>query len=43
VAQVQADYQDLLATMRREQAHLGTLAPAVEHLHKVTASDAPQV
>jgi len=43
VAQVQADYQDLLATMRREQAHLGTLAPAVDHFHKVTASYAPQL
>jgi hypothetical protein len=40
-AQVQARYQDLLAQLAAQRAAAGTLAPAVDHFRKVTASYAP--
>ncbi len=42
-ATIQADYQALLDTMRREQAALGNLAPVVNHFHKVTTSYGPHL
>ncbi len=40
-AQVQAAYDDLLATMVRNRGQVGSLAPAIDHFLKVTASYRP--
>jgi hypothetical protein len=42
-AEVRHAFDALLATMAQEEAHLGTLAPAVAHFRKVTASYGPHL
>lgn len=42
-SEVRQGFEALLATMAAEEARLGTLAPAVAHFHKVSASYGPHL